>query len=229
MKQKLITFSQVTSMLLALFLMPLLVSCGDDDADVIDDGIEDVPEDVVVDKYNGHEYVDLGLASGTKWATCNVGATRPEDYGDYFAWGEIATKSTYTIDNCTTNGNDFTDISGNADYDAARANWGGEWRLPDAEDSTELMNDCTWTHITRNGVSGHLVIGPNGNSIFLPHAGQIVGSALQHAGIAGCIWSSVPYENDLAYYFLFYPDEIGFSGVGENGRYCGRSVRPVID
>ena len=97
--------------------------------------------------YNGHDYVDLGLPSGLKWATCNVGSTTPEGYGDFFAWGEINTKDSYTPQNSITNGYQIGDISGNEQYDAARANWGATWRLPTKEELQELLDNCVFVKI----------------------------------------------------------------------------------
>ena len=119
----------------------------------------------------GHDYVDLGLPSGTKWATCNVGATAPHEYGNYYAWGETTTKSTYSSENSRTHGVSMNDISGNPTYDAARANWGGTWRMPTEAEMEELKDNCTWTWTTQNGVNGCTITGPNGNSLFLPAAG----------------------------------------------------------
>ena len=121
---------------------------------------------------NGHQYVDLGLSSGLKWATCNVGADSPEDYGNYYAWGETETKAEYTEDNSVTYGQQLNDISGNAQYDAAAANWGGSWRMPTRDEIKELMYNCSWTPETQNGVDGFKVTGNNGNYIFIP-ASQI--------------------------------------------------------
>lgn len=114
-------------------------------------------------KINDHEWVDLGLS--VKWATCNVGANSPEDDGNYYAWGETSTKSSYTDDNSVTYGKNFGDIGGDSQYDAATANWGGDWRLPTKSELEELVNKCTWTCTRTKGCK---VTGPNGNSIFLP-------------------------------------------------------------
>ena len=177
---------------------------------------------------NGHEYVDLGLPSGLKWATCNVGASSPEDYGDYFAWGETRSKSSYTESNSVTYGKNIGDISGDAQYDAARKNWGGSWRMPTKAELQELKNNCSWKWTTQNGVKGYKVTGPNGNSIFLPAAGYRYGSSLNYAGSGGYYWSSTPresYSTD-AWYLYFNGSECY---MGSNGRYYGRSVRPVIE
>ena len=177
---------------------------------------------------NGHEYVDLGLPSGLKWATCNVGADSPEEYGDYYAWGEIETKSEYTEDNSKTRGKSMSDISGNAMYDVACAKWGGSWRLPTKEEFNELRQKCKWQWTSQNGKKGYKVIGPNGNSIFLPAAGCRRGSSLLRAGEIVNYWSSTPNKSDVydAYnlYFDVYNDYV-ISGR----RYFGRSVRPVSE
>ena len=174
---------------------------------------------------NGHEYVDLGLS--VKWATCNVGATSPEEYGDYYAWGETTTKETYTEANCATYNVSMNDISGNAQYDAATANWGGTWRMPTYDELKELRTKCTWTWITQNGINGYNVEGPNGNSIFLPAAGRY-GSSLINAGSDGYYWSSTPFENGDGYaYLLFFGS--GSRDMGYYYRYYGHSVRPVLE
>ena len=175
---------------------------------------------------NGHEYVDLGLS--VKWATCNVGANEPEDYGDYFAWGETETKSEYSSSNCSTYGKSFGDISGNAQYDAATANWGGAWRMPTYDEMQELINNCTWEWTTQNGVKGYKVTGPNGNSIFLPAAGCRYGSSLYRAGSDGIFWSSTPYESNTKDAYDLYFDSGGHY-VSWSRRYNGRSVRPVTE
>lgn len=185
------------------------------------------------------DYVDLGLPSGTLWATCNIGATSPEDYGDYFAWGETETKEEYTSDNSLTNGlsisqlesQGYIDGSGNLTslHDAATANWGGSWRMPTKADYEELIYNCTWTWTTQNGVNGYKVTGTNGNHIFLPAAGYRYGSSLYYEGDFGRYWSSTPgdfdYDNN-AYYLDF-----GYGGEGVDWDYrgIGHTVRPVIN
>ncbi len=181
-----------------------------------------------VQKINGHEYVDLGLPSGLKWATCNVGANKPEDYGNYYAWGETKTKYDYSSSNSVTYGKNYSDIGGKSQYDAARANWGGSWRLPTKKELEELENKCTWKWTTQNGVKGYKVTGPNGNSIFLPAAGYRYGSSLFSAGEDGYYWSSTPDGSDSngAYYLYF---DSSYQGVDWYRRYSGRSVRPVAE
>ncbi|MBQ2852648.1 MAG: PEGA domain-containing protein [Bacteroidales bacterium] len=179
-----------------------------------------------VQKINGHEYVDLGLS--VKWATCNVGASKPEDYGNDYAWGETSTKSSYTSDSSKTYGKQMNDIKGNSQYDAARANWGGTWRLPTGAELEELKNKCTWRWTTQNGVKGYKVTGPNGNSIFLSAAGCRLGSSLYYAGEDGYYWSSTPTESgsNSAFYLDF---DIGGQGVDWYYRDYGLSVRPVSE
>ena len=175
---------------------------------------------------NGHEYVDLGLPSGLKWATCNVGANKPEEYGNYYAWGEIKTKNTYTEGNSRTLYKTMKDISGNHEYDAATANWGGSWRIPTIDELNELRINCSWTWITQNGVKGYKVTSKkNGNSIFLPAAGFRLGASLSNAGNDGYYWSSTPYGNPNANYLKF---DSSSRGVYYGGRYCSCSIRPVL-
>ncbi len=176
---------------------------------------------------NGHEYVDLGLS--VKWATCNVGASKPEEYGDYYAWGETNTKSSYKEDNCTTYGKQMNDISGNPQYDVARKKWGVTWRMPTKAEMLELINSCTCQWTTQNGVKGYKVTGPNGNHIFLPAAGYRYGSSLIHAGGSGNVWSSSPDGSHLDYgacHLLFYG---GYESVDSYYRYYGRTVRPITE
>ena len=173
-------------------------------------------------KYEGHEYVDLGLS--VKWATCNIGANTPEEFGQYFAWGETTTKAEYTYENSTTYGKTMNDISGNAQYDAATANWGGNWRMPTSDELYELINNCTWT----SGGNGCKVTGPNGNSIFLPAAGYRGASSLYHAGSYGYYWSSSPNDDyDYYAYRLFFNSSCHYMDYGY--RYFGQSVRPVLE
>ena len=174
------------------------------------------------------EYVDLGLPSGLKWATCNVGANTPEEYGDYFAWGETYTKKDYREDTSVTYDIEMGDISGDPDYDAATANWGDSWRMPTKDEMEELVDKCTWKWIGQNGVRGYKVTGPNGNSIFLPAAGFCIGSSHNNVGESGDYWSSTPDESNdgSAYLFYFFS---GSRNVGWSRRDYGHTVRPVSE
>ena len=188
-----------------------------------------------------HEYVDLGLPSGTLWATCNVGASVPEEYGDYFAWGETAPKDEYYWYNykwytrdyyikkyVTDSRNGFTDGKTELDIedDAAFVNWGPSWRMPSDDQQMELINKCTMTWTTRNGVNGRLMTGPNGNSIFLPAAGRSFSSGFIVVGSEGYYWSRTLYlyDNIFAHTLNF---GMGFMFWDEEFRYNGLSVRAV--
>ena len=170
--------------------------------------------------------VDLGLS--VYWAGWNVGASSPEDYGDYYAWGETNAKSSYTLDNSSTYGKSMGSIAGNSTYDVARAKWGGSWRMPTEGEYQELIDRCTWTWTTYEGVNGYKVTGPNGNSIFLPAAGRRGGSSLDDEGSGGNYWSATPKESGTggAYFLGFYEDN---RGIGWDYRYYRFSVRPVSD
>lgn len=147
---------------------------------------------VVSGSINGHDYVDLGLS--VKWATCNVGADSPEEYGDYYAWGETSTKSSYTEKNSKAYGKNIDDIKGNSYYDVARANWGGKWRMPTKKEIQELKEKCTWTWTAIGSHSGYKVTGPSGKSIFLPAAG-LRDKSLKYANERGYYLSSTPCKN----------------------------------
>ncbi len=190
---------------------------------------------------NGHEYVDLGLS--VKWATCNVGASKPEEYGDYFAWGETEPKGVYywnTYKWCNGSSSTMTKYNTNSSYgtvdnktqlelsdDAARANWGGSWRMPTRAEQDELRENCTWTWTTQNGVNGYKVTSKkNGNSIFLPAAGYRGGSSLDDAGSYGYYRSSslnAGYTYN-AYALYFGSDLVTWT---ISYRSYGQSVRPV--
>ena len=176
--------------------------------------------------YKGHEWVDLGLS--VKWATCNVGASTPGRYGNYYAWGETSTKSNYGYDNSASYGKSWSDIGGNSSRDAATANWGGSWRMPTKAEFQELIDNCTWTWTTQNGHKGYKVTGKNGQSIFLPAAGYRRGATLNGDGEDGYYWSSTPYESytDRACIVYFFE---GGRNVNEGYRYNARSVRPVLE
>ena len=176
---------------------------------------------------DGHEWVDLGLPSGTKWATTNVGATTPEGYGNYYAWGETTTKSSYSSSNYNYSSNP-TILP--LDRDAAYVNWGTSWRMPTSNELEELINTSyttsTWT--AQNGVNGYKVVSKtNGNSIFLPAAGYRRDSDLRSAGFLGCYWSNQVANNTISYAYdmSFDSDEVEPEW---SLRYYGFSVRPVM-
>ena len=197
-----------------------------------------------------YPYVDLGLS--VKWATCNLGASRPEEYGDYYAWGETATKTNYdwgTYKWCKGAYNKLTKYCpsdkssrwaaghGSPDGktsldlsdDVAHIKLGGKWRMPSDVEWTELRERCKWTWTSTNGVPGYQVAGPNGNSIFLPAAGIRYETNLKFAGSSGYYWSS-----SLGTDYPLYAWLVGFIsddrvGRGSYFRSYGFSVRPVTE
>ena len=194
-----------------------------------------------------HEYVDLGLPSGTLWATCNIGANSPEDYGDYFAWGETATKEQYdwtTYKWCMGSNTTMTKYCSNSDYgangfvdnkwsldledDAAYVNWGPSWRMPSQAHMNELRVSCTWEWTTQNGVNGYLVTGPNGASLFLPAAGWRDSSLLKGTGKYGQYWSStLNVGGPNCHAFLLGYDSSSWYDVYISYRDRGCTVRPI--
>ena len=171
----------------------------------------------------GHDWVDLGLPSGLRWATCNVGASSPTAYGNYYAWGETTTKATYNESTYTYTGNQTTLPSS---ADAATANWGIGWRMPTQSEMQELLDNCTYTWTTQNGVNGRLFTGPNGNSIFLPAAGYRDVSSLYYAGSGGYYWSS-SLNSSYTYRAWSLHFNSGYCFMNDYGRCYGQSVRAV--
>ena len=189
---------------------------------------------------NGYEWVDLGLS--VKWATKNVGADNPSDYGGYYAWGETRTKSSYKWRNCfdclNSKGDSWgtykiggqTRITPTSGHDTARENWGGTWRMPTDAEFEELCNECTWTWTTQDGHNGYLVTSKtNGNSIFLPAAGYRSGS-LSRVGEFGLYLSgtlsSTSSSSCFAHNLFFNGSE---HGTEDCDRRFGQSVRPVTE
>ena len=200
--------------------------------------------DILTPNANGHEYVDLGLPSGTLWATMNVGADSPEDYGDYFAWSETEPKEYYywnTYKWYDQENENITKYCTNADYglidnrgvielsdDAARINWGGSWRIPTKEELLELWRLCDFTWTTQNGVAGYKVASrSNGNSIFLPAAGFRILSSLDSETLKCRYWSSTISKGNEECAFSYSFDSVGL-GVGDFYRNYGLSIRPVL-
>ncbi len=188
------------------------------------------------------DYVDLGLPSGTLWATRNVGASSPEDYGDYFAWGETEPKEVYswkTYKWCEGNEWSITKYEPGSFWaydeielepadDAAHVNWGSLWRMPSEAQFQELCDSCSWQWTERNGVNGQLVTGPNGNSIFLPATGYRSNSQLGMAGKRGFYWSRTVNYNDERYAFYLEYDSKSASCIAFYPyRNAGCAVRPV--
>jgi len=196
------------------------------------------------EKEPNDDWVDLGLPSGLLWATCNVGADSPEDYGDYFAWGETSPKDVYnwsTYRYCNGAPDQLTKYCSRSSYgyngftdnlttlqlgdDAATANYGG--RTPTKEEWQELMDNTTIQWTTQNGVNGCRFTGSNGNSLFLPAAGLRGDSSLYGDGDYGYYWSSsLGTDPGHAWGFSFgFGSDYQYAGSGI--RYYGYTVRAV--
>lgn len=230
-----------------------LTSCGDDDDDVLtevtvpgngDDGgdKEDEGNGNKTD-LNGHEAIDLGLS--VKWATCNVGANTPEEYGGYYAWGETVEKDYYdwsTYKYCKGSDNTLTKYCTDSSFgtvdnktildpedDVAHVKWGGSWRMPTSSEIGELRENCSWTWTTQNGVNGYVVTSKsNSNSIFLPAAGGRWSEYVYSSGSLGYYWSASlnEYLSNNAYYFNF---RSGYRTLHYGHLANGLSVRPVTE
>ncbi len=223
MKKNLLTLATAVSVL-------FLASCSDDDDN----------NNTVTLNDNGYEYVDLGLPSGLLWATTNIGATEVYDYGDYFAWGEITTKtefngSTYEFfDNETSSYTKYNKTDElttlELEDDAARQIWGGDWRLPTTEEISELIDNATWTwtdNYENTNVSGYIVSG-NNNSIFLPAAGIYQDATLNNVGKEGHYLSSSLESVISNYTESILCTSSGSIHVYHLYRHRGLSIRPVI-
>lgn len=194
---------------------------------------------------DSHEAVDLGLS--VKWATCNVGAASPSDYGDYFAWGETEPKDDYSWETykwcrgtsdsmtkyCTDGKLGTVDNNTVLDLkdDVAHVKWRGKWRMPTREEFKELWKKCVWRWTTLNGVYGELITGPSGNSIFLPAAGYRAEGIVHNCNSYGGCWSTALVEYDCtgAYGIAFDDENFFTSDDVHESRDCGISVRPVTD
>ena len=178
-----------------------------------------------------HDYVDLGIS--VKWATCNVGATSPSDFGNYYAWAEVEPKANYSEDTYiyrNDEGQYFVfniEIEG-TEYDAAHVAWKGSWRLPTKKEWEELFSKCNWVWTIKNGHYGYLITGSNGNSIFLPAAGCYIGSEISYTEM-GLYWSSKQMEGFVNGAYGFHFNSKG-GGWGDGSfRWQGHTVRQVMD
>ena len=209
---------------------------------------------VLEDPFNGYEYVDLGLPSGTLWAKCNVGAEKESDYGLYFQWGDVVgyrsdqvgseegkkyfywTDYKYTITSrkpeptiqvMTKYNDEDNKTTLELSDDAASVNMGGSWRMPSNEEYEELLNNTTNTWTTVSGVNGRLFTGNNGNTLFFPASGVCQDASVGGVGSYGYCWSSSLYSNwhDSSYQLHV---NFNYCSTGSNARYNGCTVRGVI-
>ena len=224
--------NKLTTLLMASAIAVAATSCGgdSDDPEIVDN---DNPTTTTPTTINGHKFVDLGLPSGTLWAETNNGASTPYEDGDYFAWGEIKAKSSYTESNYKYWGSKYNSTDGKtsltASDDAATAKWGAGCRIPSTAELKELKSKCSWSWKSNyNGTSGYLVTGPNGNSIFLPAAGMCDDEKLEFHGTEGNYWSCQPYSEDKYYAHLLSFGRNDMDILGSD-RYLGFSIRPVAN
>lgn len=227
---------QIRFLSFALFLMaatPLFIACSDDD-----DSKTDVDTNKAFTECpdaNHPHMIDLGLPSGTKWACCNVGAKAPEEYGNYYAWGETQPKSEYNWDTYqyydgSKSGDDRfvnigSDIAGTV-YDAATANWGTPWRMPSRVQFLELKDECSSEWTNQSGVNGYKFTGRNGGTIFLPAAGcRTENGFLSEDSFGGGYWSSTSTAPKASYGLHYDSNGPFWSSVFT--RNYGFTVRPV--
>lgn len=193
-------------------------------------------EIIIVDCSNNHEYVDLGLPSGLKWASCNVGANSPEQLGNYFAWGEIDPKSSYNDSNSVTieqnllqlNAKGIINSQGNLnlEYDVAHSKWEGCWRIPTVSDFYELIDNCTWSRSSLGGKNGYRITGSNGNYIFIPAGGWMDGETSEHIN-SSFYWSATCEESLIGAYGLNVWENDS-KGLYRFRRSLGFLIRPVL-
>lgn len=180
---------------------------------------ENEERELLTGVHNGHEWVDLGLS--VKWATCNIGASIPSDYGKYFAWGEIIQKSSYTEENYANKGRLFHDVSGNKQFDVASYIWGDLWRMPTKEEVEELIGCCSIEYAKVDTHNGIKLRSPNGNSIFIPCSGVRTESSYRGIGAYAVFWTSTQYDELSGY--AFWRGKCTFT-LG----YEGLPIRPVM-
>ena len=180
--------------------------------------------------------IDLGLPSGTKWACCNVGADKPEEYGGYYAWGETEEKDYYhwssyahcdgSVETCYNLGRDIADT----EYDVAHVKCGGEWSMPTYSQIKELLDNCTYEWINHKRMKGGKFTGPNGNFIFLPVAGNRWNESVNYSDYYGIYWSSTQdtQDSDNAYNLYISSGSAYCNNYGR-ARSIGQSVRPIIN
>lgn len=183
---------------------------------------------------NGYEWIDLGLPSGTKWAIHNIGATSPEGFGKYFAWGELSesTKNTYENYPNTTACKENTDYSGKENLDAATQIWGERWITPNLQNIQELLSCCKIEWSELNGYNGVTVTGPNGKTLFFPAAGMKTSDQYHwNPQLYGAYWVSTPSYTDTRYARMFLFEKSSYN-PGINAHECWKAfatpIRPIL-
>ncbi len=229
-------------LLSALLFFPLVTSAQSDDKPI------KAPEPVISGVIDGHEYADLGLPSGTLWATCNVGAETPTETGILVSWGELEPKDEYIwetykyFEEFVLNENGFydvicTDIGQDicaTEYDAACKHWGSKWRMPNYDEIKELRRNCWWLLVEEEGVLGFRFYGPNTNSIFMPiYVGYNIGEDELYYNDA-FYWSGSEFENNneseksKTRAWMFFFDRSGVSVIN-SPKWAGLAIRPVVN
>ena len=223
------------SVALLLTLSSGFTACSSDDEDTKDNQSENNKGgNQNTGTANGHDYVDLGLPSGTKWATCNIGASKPEDFGDYYAWGETTTKSefgwnTYKYGNSWDEAKNIGSNIAGTSYDVAHVKWGDDWRMPTFEQCKELISNTNSEWISQNGVNGWKFTSKNKKtSIFLPASGGQYPAYADGQGESGGTWTAtISSEPDQAFALWGNSDKL-YLNNNYDYRCNGHTVRPVI-
>lgn len=227
--------------LVLLGIFVILVIIGDDPEEQQSDKTEHVSEaprapSQPTGEQNGHGFVDLGLPSGNMWGYSNLGSLKPEQPGEYFAWGETKSRTTFPAFRSKYQEDGITALESKriieggrlvATCDAAHAIYGGAWRIPSSDDFKELMSKCEWTFLTYNDIKGYMVKGPNGNVIFLPFGGNITESGLNSVGESGNYWTSTP--DGIAMRANFFVENPNKKGISQYSRSVGFNIRPIYN
>lgn len=217
--------------ILVVSILTLTACSSDDDENKKEDDVDLRTEFVYCPDINHPHIIDMG--DGGKWACCNIGAINPTDYGDYIAWGETGSKSSYTRTTYKHYANDSTfkfigvDISGTK-YDAASSKWGGSWKMPTQSKVEALIANCSHEWTTFSGVTGMVFTSKDGNSIFMPAGGRIWTETLEDKNIKGGYWTSTldPDDPKQTKAIILNLKE-SKPGTTTSGRVAGRSIRPV--
>lgn len=217
----------ITKSSVLLFIILFITSCGGNNSNNTNN--EETKPNQTIDKYGicVDQEVDLGLS--VKWAGWNVGATSPDGYGEWYAWGEVDGKKNYTTGSYKHYRSGKYEVIGNLGgqvHDAATYRWGGSWRIPTRDEFEELLNKCTWEWFVYKGVNGYKITGTNGNSIFLPAAGYKHGMTHDNPESYGVYWSSTSYNADQGYAWNIFFSNSGH-GLYNSGRTNGMTIRPV--